>query len=286
LAFISVHAHFLDVRFTVSSPRTRAVALAACACFAVMAFAADATAETLRVAGTGSATELLKRLGAVFKTQSGIEVEALPSLGSSGAINALADGVLDLAVSGRALKPQESAQGLSVAFTARTPFVLATSHPSPNGMTLAAIADAFQSERAAWSNGSPIRVILRPRSETDTTLLGELFPGVAAAMEKARRRPDIPVAATDQDNADMAEQTPGSLVGSTLTQIRLEKRNLRLVPIEGVEPTFENFERGIYRHAKPLHFVAPARPAPLVERFIAFLRSPEGQRARREAYAS
>ena len=79
-----------------------------------------------------------------------------------------------------------------------------------------------------------MRVILRPRSESDTALMGELFPGLAPAMAKARQRPDIPVAATDQDNADMAEQTPGSLVGSTLTQLELEERNLRLVPIDGV----------------------------------------------------
>ncbi len=115
--------------------------------------------------------------------------------------------------------------------------------------------------------------------------MGELFPGLAPAMAKARQRPDIPVAATDQDNADMAEQTPGSLAGSTLTQLELEKRNLRLVAIDGVQPTFENFERGTYRYAKPLHFVVSARPAPLVERFIAFLRAPAGHRALREAHA-
>ncbi len=226
---------------------------------------------------------MLKRLGAVFKADSGVEVVVVPSLGSSGAIRAVIDGALDLAVTGRALKPEEAAKGLTVAFTARTPFVLATSHPNPDGLALADIANAFRSERATWSDGSPIRVILRPRAESDTTLMGELFPGVASAIAIARLRPDIPVAATDQDNADMAEQTPGSLVGSTLTQLALEERNLRVVPIEGVAPTFENFERGLYRYAKPLNFIVPARPAPLVERFLAFLRSPAGQRVLREA---
>lgn len=268
-----------------SFARTHALALAACIWLAVVAAAAPASAEALRLAGTGSATELLRRLGEAFKADSGMEVEVVPSLGSSGSISALADGVIDLAVSGRALKPQESARGLTVVLTARTPFVLATSHPDPNGLSLADVVDAFQSERAAWKDGRPIRVILRPRAESDTALMGELFPSVAAAMEKARRRPDIPVAATDQDNADMAERTPGSLVASTLTQLELEKRNLRLIAIEGVAPTFDNFERGTYRYAKPLHFIVPARPSPAVERFIAFLRAPAGRRALREAHA-
>jgi phosphate transport system substrate-binding protein len=263
----------------------RALMLAACVCLATATPATFATAETLKLGGTGSATELLRRLGAVFKADSGAEVEVLPSLGSSGAIRAFGDGVLDVAVSGRPLKPEENAKGLTIAFTARTPFVFATSHPHPNGLTLENIADAFQSERAAWSDGSPMRVILRPRSESDTALMGELFPGLAPAMAKARERPDIPVAATDQDNADLAEQTPGSLIGSTLTQLELEERDLRPVAIDGAEPTFENFERGTYRYAKPLHFVVSARPAPLVERFIAFLRSPAGQRSLRAAHA-
>ena len=157
--------------------------------------------------------------------------------------------------------------------------------PNPNGLTLADIADAFQSERAAWSDGSPIRVILRPRSESDTALMGELFPGLASAMAKARQRPDIPVAATDQDNADMAEQTPGSLDRIDVDAARAG----RAQPARWCRSTASSRRSRIssaviYRYAKPLHFVVPARPAPLVERFIAFLRSPAGQRALREAH--
>ena len=32
-----------------------------------------------------------------------------------------------------------------------------------------------------------------------------MFPGMAAAIEEARQRPDVPVAATDQDLADLAD---------------------------------------------------------------------------------
>jgi phosphate transport system substrate-binding protein len=263
----------------------RRAALVVCVCLSVLALALPARAETLRLGGTGSATALLRQLGAAFETESEIHLEVIPSLGTSGAVRALTDGALDVAVAGRPLKPEEGTAGLAVLLSLRTPFVLATSHPSPNGLTMAGIVEAFRSERAAWSDGAPMRPILRPRSEADTALMGELFPGLAAAIAAARVRPDIPVAATDQDNADMAEQTPGSLVGSTLTQIMLERRNLRPVPIDGVEPTFENFERGLYAHAKPLHFVARERRTPPVDRFIAFLRSPAGQRLLRDAKA-
>ena len=74
-------------------------------------------------------------------------------------------------------------------------------------------------------------------------------------MEKARQRPEIPVAATDQDNADLAERTPGSLVGMSLTQLLLEKRDLRTVAIDGLDATKANLRQRDYPYTKLLYFV-------------------------------
>jgi phosphate transport system substrate-binding protein len=240
-------------------------------------------ASELRVGGTGSATELLKHLGDAFAKHSETRVEVIPSLGSSGAISALGDGVLDLAVSGRSLKPEEQNKGLTVALAMRTPFVIATSHPKPEGLKATDLAGVFSASKPTWADGAPMRPILRPRSESDTILMGALFPGLAAAIEIARNRPDIPVAATDQDNAEMAERLGGSLIASTLTQLLMEKRNLRPVAIDGVEPTFSNFVGGTYPYGKDLRFVVRSNPTPATERFLAFLASPQGQDLLREA---
>jgi phosphate transport system substrate-binding protein len=240
-----------------------------------------AHADEIRIGGTGSATELLRQLAEGFAKEGRVDV--IPSLGSSGAIRAVSDGALDLAVSGRPLKPEEQKRGLVVDLVARTPFVIATSHPNPNGLKTSSLMEAFSSMSGIWNDGQPIRIILRPRSESDTTLMGELFPGLASAIEGARKRPEVPIAATDQDNVEAAEKMPGSLVGSTLTQITLEKRNLRMVAIDGVAPTLENFERGSYPYAKRLYFVLPTTPSPAAKRFLEFLRSAEGLKLLREA---
>jgi hypothetical protein len=52
-------------------------------------------------------------------------------------------------------------------------------------------------------------------------MLGGTVPGTAAAIEQARRRPDIPIAATDHYNSNLAKQAPRFLAGSTLTQIKM-----------------------------------------------------------------
>jgi len=259
-----------------SRPFIRLAQLIAVAVVALTA-AGPVMAERVKVGGTGGAMEFVRRLGSEFSARAGIEVEIIPSMGSSGALRAAADGVLDVAVAVAPTDAELTAKGLNVAYSVRTPFVFVTSDPRPQGMSLADIMKAYQSPTAVWSDGEPIRVILRPKQDSDTLLMETLFPGLADAMVAARQRPDVPIAATDQDNAMLAERTPGSLVGMTWLQVKAEKRNLRVITIDGVEPTLENFDRGLYRYAKTISFVLAVQPKPAAQRFMEFVRSSEGE---------
>ncbi len=240
-------------------------------------------ADTLRVGGTGTASGMLQQVGAAFGAASGIKVVVISSLGSSGAIRALAERRLDIAVSARPLRAAEAAASLIQVGSLRTSYVIATSHRNPNGFKSTDLADIYKSPSAAWADGTPIRIILRPRSDTDTELLGDLFPGMRDAIESARLRQEVPTAATDQDNADLAERMTGSLTGTTATQIKTEGRHLQAVPIDGVEPTVANFESGAYRFAKKLYFIVRADGDPDAARFMTFLRSSEGLKLLRGA---
>ncbi len=242
-----------------------------------------AAAQLLRMGGTGSSIGLLRQVGGEFTAAAGdVMVEVVPGLGSSGAIHALADGKLDIAVSARPLTPAESAKGLGQVLVLRTAYVLATSHRDPNGLKTADLPKIFSASKPVWADGTPVRLILRPRSETDTKLLGQLFPGMDKAIEDLRRRPEVPIAATDQDNANMAERVPGSLTGTTLTQLITEHRHLQLVTLNGVAPTLANFENGNYRFAKRLYFIVRPNDVPVAQEFIAFLNSPQGEKALRK----
>lgn len=266
------------------STRLCRMVLVVLAAIVSIAFCSPAMAERITVGGTGAAMAFLRQIGQAFTAQTGIDVEVLPGIGSGGALRALGDGVLDIAVSGRPLNAEEKTRGLSVAFSLRTPFMLATSQPKPQRMSLAELLEAFDPGTKVWPDGEPIRVILRPRQESDTALMAESFPGLAAAMAAARRRPDVPIAATDQDHATLAEDTPGSLVGITYLQAVMERRKLTFVTIDDVAPTLENFEKGIYPHAKTLAFVTSARLKPAVDRFLGFVRSDEGETIFRHAH--
>lgn len=240
-------------------------------------------AETLRIGGTGATNEMVKNLGPLLLAEAGIKVELIPGLGTVGGNKAVADGLLDLAISGRPLNPAETALGLTAAAEFRTPFGLVTSHPNPNGFNSAKIAGLYRSEEPVWADGTPILIILRPTNESDTWVLGHLFPGMEAAIATARERADLSVAATDQDNAEMAEEAVGSLVGATFTQIIMEKRRLRFVAIDGIEPSLESYEQGTYPYGKSLYVVLAAQKSPAGEHFLAFLGSPKGAAALRAA---
>ncbi len=255
---------------------------AAAALLALACLTLPAIADTLlRFGGTGSAIGMLHQVGADFTAATGAKVDVVPSLGSSGAIHALADGKLDLAVSARPLNPTEAAVGLTQVLVLRTPYVLATSHRVPNALKAADLPGIFTANKPTWPDGALIRIVLRPRSETDTTLLGDLFPGMAAAIEKARLRSEIPIAATDQDNVALAQRVPGSLTGTTLTQLTTEHSSLHVITLDGVTPTLARFESGAYRFSKRLYFIVGGKSAPATSSFIAFLRSPKGVSALR-----
>lgn len=240
-------------------------------------------AQTLKVGGTGAVTELLRQLASAFAAQSGIALEVIPSLGTGGGNAAVADGVIGLSVAGRDLKEKEVAKGLRIAATLRTPFGLVTSRPGPDNLDSEEIAELYRADKPAWPDGAPILIILRPVDESDNLVLASLFPGMAESIEHMRGRPDISIAATDQDNAEAAEKTEGSLVGATLTQVTTEKRDLRFVAIDGVAPSLENVADGSYPYEKTLYLVVPTELSPEAVAFLSFIETDAGEALLRDA---
>lgn len=239
--------------------------------------ALPAAAQELKIGGTGSVTEAMRQLAPAFAAETGITLTILPSLGTTGANNALMDGKLGLAIGGRDLRDREKARGLQVSGHLRTPFGFVTSREGPDNLRRADIVGLHQTANPTWPDGMPLLFVLRPVDETDNELLAGFFPGMAGATAQLRKRRDISVAATDQDNADAAERTKGSLVAATLAQVKAEGRNLRFVAIDGVRPTMQTYVDGSYRYVKLLYLVAPPEPSGEAKAFLDFLAKPKTQ---------
>ncbi len=235
-------------------------------------------AETVRLGGTGSAMGSMAKLAEAYQhVDPSFRLEIVPNLGSSGGIKALQRDLIDLAASGRPLKPEESATRLQAHVYGVTPFVIATAKEGVDQLTTTQLAAFYSGRIAHWPDGRSVRLVLRPANDTDTPLLASLSPAIKSALAIAMARDGMVVAMTDQDSVDAIERLPGGLGTSTLAQLRSESRRARALVIDGVEPTVENLSNGRYRFAKTMYLIAKDCPSASVAGFLAFVRSEPGR---------
>jgi len=78
----------------------------------------------MRIGGSGGINGMVKSLAPLFAAETGITLELIPSLGARGGNNAVADGVLDVSISGRPLNAAEIAKGLTAVAEFRTPVLV------------------------------------------------------------------------------------------------------------------------------------------------------------------
>jgi phosphate transport system substrate-binding protein len=233
-------------------------------------------AEVLRISGTGTALGSIRQLAAAFERRTpGVTVKLLPSVGSSGAIRAVAEGALDIGISGREMLAEERARGLVELAYARTPFVFAAGPRVPAaGLTGPQLARIYRGELTSWDDGERIRLVLRPRIDVDTLIVRAISAELDAAVEQALGREGLVMAATNQDCNELMARTPGSLGPSTLSQLLTEVHALRPLAWNGVVPSVRGLASGAYPLGKTLWLVVRARPAPATQRFLAWLRTP------------
>lgn len=235
---------------------------------------------TVTVAGTGSAHGTMLRLGAALQRHNPLlAMRLLPNLvGTSGAITAMLEGVVDVAIAGRPPNERERAAGARSHAYARTPFVF-VAHPSVpvSAITLDDVVRIYAGTLQDWPDGKPIRLVRRPFNDSDIINLRAISPAMDRAVEASLRRPGLTTAANDQDNAGALEAIPGSFGGFTLAQFQTDLPRLTLLTLDGVEPSPETLAAGRYPLAKTFYAVVPALPRPGAARFLAFLAGPEAR---------
>ena len=243
-----------------------------CGLFA--AFAAHA--GELRIGGTGSTLGTMRLLGEAFsKEHPGIKVVILKSTGSAGAAKGVARGLIDIGLSSRPLDDSERANGLLVVEYARSPTVLAVSNTlKVHAISRAQLAEIFSGRLDHWPDGTPIRPIMRRAGDGNSIDLKRLSPAIDLALGEAEQRPGLAHAANDQDAANKIANIPGAIGVSTVAQINSERRPLRALKLDGVEPTPANAASGRYPIHKRFYYVTRQKPSNTVNEFIAFLQSP------------
>lgn len=241
---------------------------------------AAAEATVLRIGGTGNALGTMRLMAEAFnKSQARHRAEVLPSVGSSGAIRAVPKGALQIGLVSRPLTDAEAGSSLTTIEYARTPTVFAVPESTAvRGITRQEVADIYAGEKTRWADGGLIRPVMRQPGDDNTQQIAGLSPAIASALARAEQRAGLGFAANDQEAADKLESIEGSFGVTTVALIRSEKRRLRALVLDGVEPSAENLRNGRYPLVKRFHLIVSRQPTPAVLDFIAFVKSAAGRK--------
>lgn len=259
-------------------------------CFAVgaMLFASSAdAADIIRINGSGSGLDMMRPiLKAYGKIRPDVRIVMEKPLGSSGATKALIAGMLDIVVSSKPLKPEETAKGARLLEYAKTP-LLFISHKGvgKTDVTVRELVDIYAGKKSDWDNGMKLRLILRPEGDVDTTILRALSPEFSAAITSAQKREGMTVAVTDPECNDIVAKTPGAIGASGLTSLLVGKLPLKPLTLNGIDGTVQNLVSGAYPLAKNINFVVAGPLSPAAHDFLDFVYSAKGRGIARKSGA-
>ena len=225
------------------------------------------------VSGTGDSQELLLAIAnAMMAKVSGVQIEVPESIGSTAGIKAVIAGKADIARVARPLKEHEKELGLIQQVFANTPVVFAT-HPDVNGIdniTTEQILGIYSGKITDWSQlgAKPGKIYPLTREQGDSALrvLNEMLPGFA----------DV-----NNPNAKVMYLTPETVAAlqghkQTISFVPLSavvNTNLKILKVNGIEPSIEKVLSGEYKYLIPLGVVYKGQPQGFTKEFIKFLYS-------------
>ena len=240
---------------------------------------AHGQSQEIKIGGTGAALGTMQLLAQAYaKVQPDTNIAVLPSMGSGGGIKAVLAGAVQIAVSARPLSEAESKAGAVGVEYGRTPFVFATATTNKvSGITTQNLVEFYAGTVDHWSDGSKLRLVLRPIGDSDSETIKNISPAMRDAKSAAEQRKGMVFTVTDQETATSIEKISGAIGPSTLALLLSEKRPLKALSLDGVTPSAQTLANGKYPLYKDVLLVVGPKSPPEAKDFINFVRSPAGR---------
>ena len=237
-------------------------------------------AENLAIRGSTTMYPLLERALEVFALRSPDVAISLSGSGTATGLRALLDGTADLAASSRPLTPRERALAADrgvrpVEHRVAVDAIVVIVHPSNTvvGLSLEELRRIFGGDVSSWQEvgGASLAVAAVWRDSTSGTqhLWEELV---------MRGRRDQRGSLVVSSSGQLLEEIAGNPRAIGYDGVGFASDRVKVLAVEGVLPTKEHALSGAYPLSRFLVLYSDGDPSPGAAAFIAFLRSPEGQR--------
>lgn len=228
----------------------------------------------LLVAGTGAGLALAR---AVARARGGGPPVRVPeSIGTAGALRAVADGSIDVGLASRPLTEDERRTGLVATPFARSIVAfVANKQARVEALDDDALVDIYEGRTTAWPDGTPLVPVLREPGDSGSVVVRANAPRVWEAMETARREGRGVLCNTDQEARDALLEIEGAVGPLDVGIVRLEELPLRLLRLRGIAPEPAEVIAGRYPLVRTLWLVTRAQPGPEASAFVAWVTSEE-----------
>jgi phosphate transport system substrate-binding protein len=246
--------------------------------------AADADAlPPVHVDGSNGVMPLVRALAAAYVAEVPDAVVTFGAgLGSRARLDSLRAGRMDIALASHGLDTAAlRTEGLAVHRIAETPVVLGVHAMSVSlaGLPASRLCDVLAGRETSWrplgdGRDLPIVLMVRPEAEVDMEVLRDR---VACAHDVAI----TPAARVVEETADMARElaaTEGAIGVTTATVVAQSGGAIRAMALDDVLPSVAAVRDGRYTLTRSSYLVARGNAHAGVDRFLAFIASPAGQR--------
>lgn len=246
----------------------------------------NATADTIRIEGTGDSQRLLRKLAEAFQQQhKDFHILVPNSVGSDGGIKLLLAGHTDLARLARPLTQQEQAEGLQQQVFAYSPIVFVANLPSPCLQNISAdeAVAIFQGKINSWSQlGScpdhKISIANREAGDSSRSVLEEKIPALKAISQPVGRT----LYSTPETYATLNHYLYSF---GYLPKSQVKKGALTILDFDNFAASSDSVQQGRYPLAVSLGIVWKGELTGIAKQFVTFLSSSAARQIMQEMSA-
>ena len=231
--------------------------------------------ETLRYAGATTLQRyFMPEAARAFRAENGVRM--IIDGGNTGpGLKALLAGDIDVAGAGRHLTAEEQRQGLVEHFLGWDVLAVVVSKDNPvANLSLEQLRSIFAGELSRWKAvgglDQPIVVMTAPKGSGMRSAVEELI------LKGRVITPKEVVTAVVAQSENQVSLFPGAIAAVSMSMVHSDK--VKTVAVNGVEPLPVNVQLKKYPLAKPLALVTRGQPQGALARFVAFAKSPQGQK--------
>jgi phosphate transport system substrate-binding protein len=191
--------------------------------------------------------------------------------GSTAGLQAAANGVADIGMCSRSLKPEEPFTAFTIARDGLA-VVVPLSNPVDT-LSRDQIRKIFAGDILRWSEvggeDRPIRPITREEGSGTREAFVKLVMGKSRISRKAL---------TQESNGAVKELVKNDSCAIGFMSLGLVGDELKAVAVDGVAPSAAAVTGGRYPLVRPFLFVTQGKPSPSAQAFMEYVLSPDGQR--------